>query len=148
MTHVKFIRRPYEKTFNSMVEDLFADFPGFFKNDPAVTNLKGSIPVNIMETGSGYQLEVIAPGFEKNDFKVNLDQQLLTISAEKKAENNSESGKKIRSEFEFRSFKRSFTMNEQIDATKIEASYINGVLLLNLPKKEEVKEAAKEIEIK
>jgi len=148
MTHVKFIRRPNEKAFNSFVEDFFAEFPGFSKNDPAVTNWKGSVPVNIIETGSGYQLEVVVPGFEKNDFKVKLDRQLLTISAERNADNNSEAGKMIRSEYDFRSFKRSFTLNEFVDATKIEASYINGVLLLNLPKKEEVKEAAKEIEIK
>jgi HSP20 family protein len=93
-------------------------------------------------------LEVIAPGFEKTDFNINLDQNLLTISAEKKDDVKQENEKQIRREYSYRSFKRSFTLDEKIDATNIEASYINGVLTLNLPKKEVVKAKATEITIK
>jgi len=94
----------------------------------------------------------VAPGFEKNDFKVNVDANILTVSAEKKTEekNDSDTAKnerQVRNEYVYRSFKRSFTIDEKIDASTIDAKYVNGVLTLNLPKKTEVKEAAKEITI-
>jgi HSP20 family protein len=92
-------------------------------------------------------LELVAPGFSKEDFKINLENDILTVSAEKKAEEKKENVKQVRSEYSFRSFKRSFTINEKIDATTIDAKYVNGVLILNLPKKAEVKASAKEIKI-
>ncbi len=92
-------------------------------------------------------MEVIAPGFEKQDFKVNLDQDVLTISAEKKKDTeNSTNEKQIRKEFSVRTFKRSFTVDNKIDAGKIEAKYVNGILILTLPKKEHAK-ASQEIVI-
>jgi HSP20 family protein len=91
---------------------------------------------------------VIAPGFEKTDFKVNVDNNVLTVSAERKAQEKRQTEKQIRKEYSYRSFKRSFTIDDKIDATAIEASYVNGVLILNLPKKAEVREAAKDITIK
>ncbi len=148
MTHVKFNRKPFEGSFNAIVDDLFTELPAFFKNEFNQTERKGWVPVNVKESGNGYQLEVIAPGMEKTDFVINLDQNLLTISAEKKDEVKGENDKQIRQEYSYRSFKRSFTLDDKIDATKIEASYINGVLTLNLPKKEIVKQAATEIIIK
>ena len=89
----------------------------------------------------------MAPGFEKTDFKVNIDQDILTISAEKQEETKNENDKQIRKEYSYRSFKRSFTLDEKIDASGIEAKYVNGVLTLNLPKKEQVKASAQEITI-
>lgn len=148
MAYVKFNSRPFEGTFNNLVDDLFTELPVLFKNDFNNTERKGTIPVNVKETEKSYQLEVVAPGFEKSDFKVNMEQDLLTISAEKKSEVKDENEKYIRREYSFRSFKRSFTLDEKIDATNIEASYINGVLILNLPKKEVVKASATEIVIK
>ena len=144
MTHVKFNRKPFEGTFNNLVDDLFAEFPVLYKNEQ---NWKGTVPVNIKETDKNYSIEIVAPGFEKTDFKVSLEQQLLTISAEKKNEVKEENEKQIRSEYSYRSFKRSFTLDEKTDGTKIDAKYVNGVLALNLPKKAEVREAAKEITI-
>lgn len=148
MTQVNFSRKPFEGTFNNIVDDLFTELPALFKTEFNQTNRKGFVPVNVKETEKSYQLEVIAPGFEKTDFKINLDQNLLTISAEKKDEVKEENQKQIRREYGYRSFKRSFTLDEKIDATNIEASYINGVLTLNLPKKEVVKASATEITIK
>ena len=148
MAYVKFNSRPFEGTFNNLVDDLFTELPVLFKNDFNNTERKGTIPVNVKETEKSYQLEVVAPGFEKSDFKVNMEQDLLTISAEKKSEVKDENEKYIRREYSFRSFKRSFTLDEKIDATNIEASYGNGVLTLNLPKKVAVKAAATEIIIK
>lgn len=148
MTNVKFNSKPFAGTFNNLVDDLFAELPVLFKNDFNNAERKGFVPVNVKETEKGYELEVVAPGFEKTDFKVNLDQNLLTISAEKKDELKNENQKQIRREYSYRSFKRSFTLDEKIDATNIEASYVNGVLRLNLPKKEAVKQSATEIVIK
>jgi HSP20 family protein len=153
MTHVKFNNKPYERGFNSFVDELFTELPVLFKNGTGQSQWKGFVPVNIAETEKGYTLEVVAPGFEKTDFKVSLDQQILTISAEKKEEvkddsENDRNKKLVRTEYNYRSFKRSFTLDEKIDASSIEAQYVNGVLALNLPKKETVKDSAKEINIK
>ena len=148
MTNVKYNRKPFEGTWNNIVDDLFTELPVLFKNEFNISGAKGFAPVNVKETEQGYEMEVVAPGFEKDDFKVNLDDKMLTISAEKKSETKETKDKQIRNEYQYRSFKRSFTMDEKVDATKIEASYINGVLILNLPKREEVKVAATEIKIK
>ena len=148
MTHVKFNRKPFEGSFNNLVDELFTELPVLFESELNQNFNKGFIPVNIKETEKSYQLEVVAPGFEKTDFKINLDQSLLTVSAEKKEEVKDEKQKQIRREYSYQSFKRSFTVDEKIDATNIEASYINGVLILNLPKKEVVRTSATEISIK
>ena len=140
MTNVKFNRKPFEGSLNTLVDDLFTELPALFKTEFNNGERKGLVPVNVKETDKSYQLEVVAPGFEKTDFKLTLDQHLLTISAEKKNEEIKETEKQIRREYSYRSFKRSFTLDEKIDATNIEASYINGVLILNLPKKEVVME--------
>jgi HSP20 family protein len=147
MTHVKFNRKPFEGNFNSFVDDLFTELPVLFKNEFNQAVRKDFVPVNVKETEKSYQLEIVAPGFEKTDFKINLDQSLLTISGEKKNDVK-ENEKQIRREYNYHSFKRSFTIDEKIDATNIDANYVNGVLTLNLPKKEEVKASATEITIK
>ena len=147
MTQVKFNRRPFETSFNTFVDDLFSEMPVLFKNGNGQSQGKGPVPVNIKETEKNYGIDVVAPGFEKADFKINLDQDILTISAEKKDETKNESEKEIRREYSYRSFKRSFTLDEKIDAAGIEAKYVNGILTLNLPKKEEVKTASKVISI-
>lgn len=147
MTQVRFSRKPFETTFNSLVDDLFAEMPVLFKNGNNQSQWTGFAPVNIKETEKNYSIDVVAPGFEKTDFKVNLEQDVLTISAEKKSETKNGGEKEIRKEYSYRSFKRSFTLDEKIDADTIEAKYVNGVLTLNLSKKEEVKSASKEISI-
>ena len=151
MTHVRFGRRPFDKSFNNFVDDLFSELPVLYRNGTD-TVFKGFAPVNIKESDKSYSLEVVAPGFEKSDFKVNIDQNVLTVSAEKKEEakenaENTQAEKHVRREYSFRSFKRSFTLDEKIDAAGIEAKYNNGVLVLNLPKKEVVKATAQEINI-
>ena len=86
MTNAKFNRKPFEGSFNNIVDDLFTELPAFFKSEFNNTVRKGFVPVNVKETEGNYQLEVVAPGFEKTDFKINLDQNILTISGEKKVE--------------------------------------------------------------
>jgi HSP20 family protein len=147
MTQVKLTRRPFETSFNNLVDELFNEVPVLFKNGNGNSQWKGYAPVNIRETDKAYGIDVVAPGFEKADFKVNLDQNTLTISAEKKEETKKEGEKEIRNEYSYRSFKRSFTLDEKINGDAIDAKYVNGVLTLNLPKKEEVKIASKVISI-
>jgi HSP20 family protein len=96
-------------------------------------------PVNIVEKPDAYELEMIAPGREKTDFNIQLENGVLSISYQKKEQQEQEGQKTLRREFSLESFKRSFTLNEKVDATKIGAQYVNGVLKLVMPKKEEVK---------
>jgi len=147
MTHVKFNLQPLEKNINSIVDDLFAEFPSVFTAGFNKPVMKGYVPANVKETDTAFEMDLIVPGFEKADFKINLEDKWMTISADRKEENKDEKVKQIRNEYGFKSFKRSFTLDEKIDATKIDAKYINGVLRLNLPKKPEVKPAATEIKI-
>ena len=149
MTHVKFNRKPFEGTFNNLVDDLFAELPVLYRNEQ---NWKGTVPVNIKETDKNYCIEVVAPGLEKTDFKISLEQQLLTVSAEKKNEvkedsDNNRNEKQIRKEYSYRTFKRSFTLDEKTDESNIDARYVNGILILNLPKKEKVKPSVQEIDV-
>ena len=103
--------------------------------------------VNVKETTEGYTLELIAPGIAKEDIKVEVDKNVLTISyTEQKQEQKDEtSDKYLRKEFGYRSFKRSFTLPELANKEDITASYANGVLSLHIAKKEV--EAPKTIEI-
>ena len=145
MTLVKFNNRP-ANGFN-LLDNFFNELPTFLKDDFG-SKAQGFIPVNVKETKDAYQLEVVAPGFEKNDFNINLEKNILTISVEKKSETENKDERQIRKEYRYHSFKRSFTIDEKVDAEKIEAKYVNGVLTLNLPRKEEVKASAKEILVK
>ena len=147
MTHSKFHNRNFDRSFDNMVDELFNGLPVVLNDGYNFLTKQGYVPVNIKEVSSGYILDVAAPGFEKTDFKVNIDNNVLTVSAEKKSEEKVENEKQVRKEYSYRSFKRSFTIDDKIDATAVEASYVNGVLKLNLPKKAEVREAAKDIKI-
>jgi HSP20 family protein len=158
MLSVRLNRKPASDNYASIVNGFWNELPSVFKHDFNEWQGKMSVPVNVKETDNGYELEVVAPGFDKKDFNISVDQQLLTISGERKSEVKEENpgketearkGDKIlRREYSYQSFKRTFTLDDKIDATRIEASYINGVLNLNLPWKDEVKAPAKAIEIK
>lgn len=141
MTLVKHNNAP----FNNLFDELFNSFPATWGRDAHQAH--ASVPVNIHETNEGYHLELNAPGRNKEDFKVNVENGLLTISYEKKESQEQKDYKTIRREFSFRSFKRSFSIDDKINADGIQARYENGVLKLYLPKKEEVKVSPKEISI-
>lgn len=149
MTSLKLSTRPFEGSLNSFFDNLFSDFPVIANATTRVNQkyAKGFVPVNVKETEQSFKLEVVAPGYERTDFKVSVEDNLLIISAEKKSVQENEKIKEIRKEFSISSFKRSFTLNDLVDATKISASYINGILELNLPKKEEVKPVVTAIKI-
>ena len=146
MTHVKI--NPFAPTvrfqnFDKFIADVF-NTPIF--NDDAKNGM-ATPSVNVAENDAEYRLEVAAPGLVKEDFKINIEDTLLTISAEKKVENEKKEGEKyIRREFGYTAFKRSFTLPETIDVANIKATYDNGVLHLSLPKVE-VKKTMKTIDI-
>ena len=129
------------------MDDLFATVPSLFKDDFVTPPFRSFTPVNVKEMENNYVLEVVAPGFQKEDFKINLDNNTLTISAETKKETEGKNEKFIRKEYKHQSFSRSFTIDENIDAESISARYVNGILTLNLAKKQEVKPSVKEISI-
>lgn len=145
MTLVK-VNSPMNKTFDGLVNELFNGFPANFGKSLREDVLHFP-PANIVEKADLYSIELAAPGMEKADFNVKVDDRILTISADKKTEAAKENEKMIRKEFGYKSFKRSFTLDEKIDATNITAKYENGILTLELPKKEEVKGGTKEITI-
>lgn len=96
--------------------------------------------VNVKESDNEYLIEVAAPGMKKEDLQVNYENGRLTISSEKKEESSRKGERINRQEFYYQSFQRSFTIpEEQVNADKIGASYMDGILYLNLPKREEVK---------
>ncbi|MEM9000187.1 MAG: Hsp20/alpha crystallin family protein [Bacteroidota bacterium] len=93
--------------------------------------------VNIKENERDFELELAVPGMKKEDFDVAVDENILTISSERKAEKESSKGSYSRREFSYAAFKRAFTLPETIDEDHINASYVDGILKLTLPKKEE-----------
>jgi HSP20 family protein len=101
-----------------------------------------SVPaVNVLEDADNFKIEVAAPGLDKKDFKIDLDNNVLTISSEKEYKHEDEKeGKFMRREFAYASFKRSFTLPESVDAEKIKANYKEGLLYINIPKREEAKQ--------
>ena len=125
----------------------FTEIPGLLKTEVNKPDIKGHAPVNITETESNYQIEVVAPGYEKTDFKISLENNLLSISAERKTEEKSETGKSIRKEFHLRSFKRTFTIDNKIDSENVDAKYVNDILIVTLQRKEEQKATSKDIEV-
>jgi HSP20 family protein len=120
-------------TFPSVFGNLFEDF---FRDDAVIPSMVGnSVPaVNISEEKDKYKIEVAVPGMEKNDFKLNLDSNVLTISCEKETKEESGDQKYSRKEFSFTSFQRSFAMPEGVNQEKIDASYKDGLLIIQLPK--------------
>jgi len=138
------LHHPVRNSFNSAVDDFLNTIPSLWNEGYNGINIA---PVNIYEAADGFQLEVSVPGINKEDLKVNVDKGLLSISYEKKEENKQENQKSVRREFSTRSFKRTFTVGEQVNIENIQAKYENGVLKLYLPKKDQVKDNPKHVEV-
>jgi len=145
MTFVK-TNNPFAKSFDGLMNELINELPSTLSKTVR-QDVFGFPPVNIVEKADHYHLQLAAPGFDKGDFNIKLEGETLTISAEKKEDTKSETDKVIRNEFSAKTFKRSFTLDEKIDAGNINAKYENGILHVGLPKKEEVKAVTKEITI-
>ncbi len=129
-------------------EDLFStSLKGFFGEELPKFDTGYLPPINIHETDKGYAVEVMAPGADKADFKINVEKNQLTVSYEKKTETQQTEGKMLRKEFSLKTFKRSFTLHDSIDSENIDAKYENGILKVTLPKKAEKTVTAKSIDI-
>lgn len=135
---------PASRVLNNVFDELINSLPVIREND--VRN-NSSVFVNIDENESGYNVDFNVPGRNKEDFKINVDNGLLTVSYEKKEQTETKEVKSIRKEFSYKSFKRSFTLNDKVNTEGIEAKYDNGILKVFLPKKEEVKNAPTQISI-
>jgi HSP20 family protein len=126
-----------------MLENFLTDVPSIFRTGFAQT----TPAVNIQEKNDAYLVEVAAPGLKKEDFNVNLDNDILTISSEKEAKEGQDD-RFTRREFSYSSFERSFSLPQTTEAEKIEAKYENGILKIKIPKKEiAIKKSPKQIKI-
>lgn len=132
MTVVKF-----KDNFPSFLDEFFG---GDIFDSPRKAGIGNSMPaVNVKEKEGNFELEVAAPGMKKEDFKIELDNNVLGISSESKSEDETNQEKYTRREFSYRSFNRTFTLPENVDAEKIKANYSDGVLKIEIPKKAEEK---------
>ncbi|MBU8882950.1 Hsp20/alpha crystallin family protein [Kaistella sp. DKR-2] len=127
-----------------ITKDLFEFKPRFNQSDLTLPS------VNVKELDRSFEIHVAAPGIKKEDFKINLEQNVLTISSENSTENEEkdENGAFTRREFNYSSFSRAFTLPETADPEKIEAAYEDGILKITVPKKEVMMQNMKTIEVK
>ena len=115
------------------------------------SDTNSNIPaVNVNETVDDFVVSVAVPGMDKKDFIIDLEKDILTISSEKNAKKEVEENNYTHKEYSYQSFKRSFTLPKNtVDNEKVTAKYINGELIINIPKREEAKpKPARLIEIK
>jgi len=123
---------PWSNVFDTLFNESFLE-----------TRTSNKVPaVNISETKTGYEIELAAPGLKKEDFKINLEKNILSISAEQKTENveegKVEEGKQYsKREFSFQAFSRNFNIPDSVNSEDIQANYENGILSIKLDKKEE-----------
>ncbi len=142
---MKINKTPVQSTLSRMMDDFFNGSFG----DMHESSLMATKPsVNIVENEDNFTVEVAAPGLDKKDFNVTVEDDILTISAERKDESEDKSGTFTRREFNYTSFSRSFHLPETCDSEKINAHYKDGMLMLEIPKREEAKKKpAKSIKI-
>jgi HSP20 family protein len=121
----------------SIIKNSLTDIPSLFRDDLFFSNLltKEQAPsVNIKQNDTSFELEVVAPGIKKEEFKLEVDNGIMTISGEAEKTTEKDTKKYYRKEYSFESFSRQFILPENVDADKIEANYADGVLRVNLPK--------------
>jgi len=134
MTLVKY-QNPIPQVFNRFLD---TEFDSWLTKNYSNTNT--SLPaVNIKETDEAYILDFAAPGYKKDDFIIELNNDVLTVSSEKKIENEETEDNFTKKEFSYESFTRSFNLPELVEGDKIKATYKNGILEIKIPKKEEAK---------
>ena len=138
-------------TGNPLIDRLFdSDLFDWTSKNFSKTNT--TLPsVNVKENDNEFSIEVAAPGFEKNDFKIEVHNELLTVSSEKQVKNETKDENECytKREFSYQSFSRSFSLPQTADGEKVEANYNNGIMTISIPKKEEAKpKAPRAIEIK
>ena len=145
MTLVKFGKEQRNGVTNPFFNDVYSLLnDSLFNEKPAAT-----VPaVNIAEDENAFEVALAVPGLKKEDIKINLEKNVLIVSAEKKTEADAENKKFSKREYSFNSFSRSFTLPQSADSGKIEAEYVDGILTLTIAKKEEAKYQSREISLK
>jgi HSP20 family protein len=131
--------------------DFFRPFSDFFSDDSWPFETKSTMPaVNIEEGKDSFLLTMAAPGMAKEDFKIDIEGNVLTVCSEKESKSEGKDRDFTRREYSYSSFSRSFTLPDDVDKGLIDASYTDGILKLKLPKKEEVmrKSVSKHIDVK
>lgn len=128
--------------FNDVFDSIFNDT---FFSDRMVSRVPAA---NISETPDHYHVELAVPGLKKKDFKINLERNVLSISADQRSENKREERIYSKREYTYSSFVRSFNLPESADENGIQASYVDGVLAIDIPKREDAKTISRQIEIK
>ena len=127
------IYRPFTPAFRGFFDDFLPkNMTSMFGGEDSFS----TPAVNIKETDTNFHLEVAAPGLQKEDFKLAVENNILTISAEQQKSSEDQTDNYTRKEFQYSSFKRSFQLPEHIQEDKILATYDNGVLTIDLPKNE------------
>jgi HSP20 family protein len=136
--------------FPALFNDFFKPWNEWFDNDNGFFGRTIRIPsVNITENKDEYIVSLAVPGMKKDDFKIDVDGNLLTISCEKDETKEEKESKYTRREYSYSSFSRSFTLPDEVNREKIDAKYVDGLLKISLPQKEELKKiAAKQIAVK
>jgi HSP20 family protein len=130
---------------NGGYPSLLSDFFGsslvdrdLFGLDVFPSRLGINVPTaNVMETAKEFSIELAAPGLERKDFNVEIDNHMLTISAEKEEEKDEKDGEYSRREYSFNSFSRTFTLPDNVKEGNVDARYQNGVLKVSIPKAKE-----------
>lgn len=143
------LKKP-ETTFPSLFDDFFKPWNELFDNS-RLWGRAATVPaVNIVENSTAYKMTVAAPGLKKEDFRIDVGDNMLTISAEKQESKEEKDQQFTRREYNYSSFLRRFPLPEDIRQEAIEARYEDGVLKLDLPKKEEAQKsaAAKQVTVK
>lgn len=132
----------------SVFNDFFKPWNNWFDNDNFFGRTVNMPAVNITEGKNEYQLSLAVPGMKKDDFKIDINGNMLTISSEKEDEKEEKDANYTRREYNYSSFSRTFTLPEEIVKEKIEAKYQDGVLKVSLPVNEKAKQLAKHIAVK
>lgn len=132
-------KTPVQSSLSRMMDDFFnGGFASEWNNNFMVTQPS----VNVVERDDLFQVELAVPGLSKEDFNITVEDDMLTISAQKKEEKEAQEGNYTKREFNYSSFSRSFRLPDICNSSKIQAGYNNGVLNLTIPKKEEAKKQA------
>lgn len=123
-------------SFSPLFNEFFEDFLG----GRSLAGTAARVPaVNVTENEDQFHVELAAPGLSKSDFNLNVEDNVLTVSVEKQEEKKDEEKGVTRREFNYTSFKRSFSLPESVNAEAIKAAYKDGILGIDIPKKEEEK---------
>jgi HSP20 family protein len=136
--------------YPSTFDEFFNPWNEWFDDSRLISRINTMPPVNIMDKGNHYEVSLGAPGLKKDDFRIDVQGNTLTISTEKEESKEEKEEKFTRKEYSYSSFSRSFTLPEDVKSDSIDARYVDGILNINLPRKENAQKltSSKKISVK